>query len=93
MSKSDDSFESVLFARGIFWVERFPGAGYVIAPFMYIYNSDLDPNGVASPSLTSGMILAPGSPPLVFNGFTCPTDSISVFGATTGNAWVCKFMV
>ena len=70
-----------------------PGAGYVIAPFVAIFNSDLDPYGVAAPSATSGMILAgSGAAPIVFNGFTCPTNSIAVYGATTGDAFTCKFM-
>jgi len=30
MIDRDDPFEPVLFARGVFWIERFPGAGYVI---------------------------------------------------------------
>jgi hypothetical protein len=69
-----------------------PGAGYVIAPFVMIFNSDLDPYGVATPSATVGVLLAASSPPLLFNGTCCPTDPISVYGATSGQQFTCKWM-
>ena len=69
-----------------------PGAGYVIAPFVFIVNSDLDPYGCAVPSATSGMLLPAGSSPYILNGTSCHTDPISVFGATTGQAFLCRWM-
>jgi hypothetical protein len=72
-----------------------PGSGYVIAPNVFIFNSDLDPYGVALPATTptaGNISLAAGSAPLIFNGTCCPTDQISVIGATTGQAYACKWM-
>ena len=68
-----------------------PGAGYAVAPMVFIYNSDLDPNGVAAPSDTDGIIITPGGS-IVFNGTCCPTDPIAIFGDTTAQAFTCKFM-
>ena len=69
-----------------------PGAGYVIAPYVFIFNSDLDPYGCAAPSATSGMLILPSGGNLYMNGTACPTDSIAVYGATTSQAFTCKWM-
>jgi hypothetical protein len=68
------------------------GAGYVIAPYVFIFNSDLDPYGCAAPSATSGLLMATGAAPLILNGSSCPTDSISVYGGTTAWAYLCRWM-
>lgn len=68
-----------------------PGSGYLCAPYVFIFNSDLDPYGCALPATNVGIQLTSGVP-LIFNGTCCPTDSISVFGATTGQTFVAKFM-
>jgi hypothetical protein len=73
-------------------VVDYGGSGYVIAPFVFIYDSDLDPYGCAVPSNGVGIQVPSGSPPLVWNGTVCPTDSIAVWGATTGDAFMCKWM-
>ena len=68
------------------------GAGYVHAPFVFLYNSDLDPYGAAIPALgTAGFLLAAGSAAVVFNGTACPTDSVSVIG-TAADVLMCKWM-
>jgi hypothetical protein len=69
-----------------------PGAGYAIAPYVFIMNSDLDPYGCAVPSATSGMLLSAASAPYLLNGTSCFTDAIAVFGATTGQAFLCRWM-
>lgn len=69
-----------------------PGVGYATAPFVFIYNSDLDPNGCALPSATSGILLQAGAAPLIYNGTACFTDSIALFGATTGQAFMLRWM-
>lgn len=69
-----------------------PGSGYVKAPYVFIFNSDLDPYGAAVPSATTGILIKSGSPPVIFNGTCCPTDPVAVFGATTGAAFTCKWM-
>jgi hypothetical protein len=69
-----------------------PGSGYVVAPYVFIQNSELDPNGAAIPSATSGIMLAPGGGALTFNGTCCPTDASSVFSATTSAAYICRWM-
>jgi hypothetical protein len=68
-----------------------PGAGYVCAPFVFIQNNNLDIYGVATPSATSGRLLTAQGPPLVISG-TAWTDQIAVFGATTGQAFLCRWM-
>ena len=59
-----------------------PGAGFVIAPFVFLINSDLDPYGVALPASGVGEQIAPGGGNAYYNGTTCPTDAVSVWGAT-----------
>jgi len=67
------------------------GSGYVTAPYVFIENSDLDPNGCAIPALASaGILLATGTGPLAWNGTTAPTDSVSVIG-TSGDVLLCKW--
>jgi hypothetical protein len=69
-----------------------PGAGYAIAPYVFIYNSDLDPYGCAVPSVGAGLLLAANSPPLLIDGTSCHTDPIAVFGATPGQTFLCRWM-
>lgn len=71
------------------------GAGYAISPYVFIYNSDLDPYGVALPALGAnsvGLVISSGMPPLAWNGTCCPNDSISVISATTGSRYLCRWM-
>ena len=68
-----------------------PGAGYAIAPFVLLQNSDLDPYGCAVPTATGGILLPPSTPALIWNGTFCPTDPIAIFGATLGQAFVCRW--
>lgn len=57
------------------------GAGYAIAPYVLLVNSDLDPYGASIPSATSGMTLpANQTVPVAFNGTFCPTEPIAVLG-------------
>ncbi len=69
-----------------------PGAGYVIAPYVFLFNDDLDPYGCAAPSATSGMLLSSNSAPYILNGTSCFTDAVAVFGATTGQNFLCRWM-
>ena len=68
-----------------------PGSGYLCAPFVFLFDSDLDPFGSAVPSATSGLALA-SSASFVFNGTCCPTDPVAVYGATTGQSFVARWM-
>lgn len=68
-----------------------PGAGYVLAPYVQILNDDLDPNGAALPSATTGILLTAGSPPLTLENSFCPTDPVAIWGATTGQAFICRW--
>lgn len=68
-----------------------PGAGYVLAPYVLIMNSDLDPAGCAVPSATSGILLAGQGDKLEFNGTVCPTDPVAIFGATTAQGFICRW--
>jgi hypothetical protein len=69
-----------------------PGANYQIAPYVFIYNDSLDPYGCAVPAANTGVLIPAGAPPLIYNGTVCPTDPIAVYGATTGDAFLCKWM-
>lgn len=67
-----------------------PGAGYAYPPFVFLFNSHNDPFGAAVPSATVGMELLPGGS-YTPNGSVCTTDQVSVYGATTGQTFLCKF--
>lgn len=67
------------------------GAGYLIAPFVQIINSDLDPNGAAVPSSGVGILLPAGGDPLIWNGTVCPTDPVAIWGAVTGQSFVARW--
>lgn len=68
-----------------------PGSGYVIAPYVFIYNSPLDPNGCAAPSATGGIVLSTNGS-MLWNGTACPTDAVAVFGGTLGQTFTAKWM-
>lgn len=68
-----------------------PGAGYAYPPYIFIKNNLNDPFGCAVPSATSGILLATGSQPLIFNGTITPTDGLAVFCATSTSTFVCKY--
>jgi hypothetical protein len=68
------------------------GIGYVAAPYVQIFNSDLDPLGVATPSATVGILLEPGGGAFCMEGTVCTTDAVSIYGATTGQAFVTRWM-
>lgn len=67
------------------------GANYKNAPYVFITNSYNDPFGCASPSATSGFMIASGGG-FRMDSTTCTTDSISVFCTVTGKAFTCKYM-
>lgn len=69
------------------------GSGFVIAPYVFIYNSPLDPYGCAVPSSGVGLQVAAGGGSIYYNGTTCFTDSVSVYGTTTSDPFTCKWMV
>lgn len=68
-----------------------PGAGYVYPPYVFMTNRALDPFGCAVPSATVGVSLAVGSAPFIMNGSVCSTDQISIFCASSGKAFTCKY--
>lgn len=67
------------------------GAAYKIAPYVQLITSDLDPYGCAIPSAGVGIELAAGEA-LQWDNSAVPTEAISIFGATTGQSFVAKFM-
>jgi hypothetical protein len=74
-----------------------PGAGYQVAPMVFMANSLRDPFGCANPGQNSatsffGAITIVASGNYYVNGTTCPTDAIAIYGATTGQAFTCKWM-
>lgn len=70
-----------------------PGANYAYPPFVFLLNDPLDPWGCASPSATSGILLLPSGGSYTPNGTICTTDQISVYCASTGKAFTCKFSI
>ena len=71
-----------------------PGAGYGIAPYVWIHNDVNDPYGATDPSQSSGngILLASGSAPLILNGTMCPTDPLAVFCGTADSLFTVKWM-
>jgi len=68
------------------------GSGYLAPPYVAIYPDRTDPTGVGTASATTFPLQANGGN-LYLNGTCCPTDAISIYGATTGQAFVCKYML
>lgn len=71
-----------------------PGAGYVIAPYVFLENEIFDPTGVADPffgSVNSGLQLPTTGSNYYVNGTHCTTDAIAIWGATTGQAFTCRW--
>lgn len=67
------------------------GAGYLQAPFVFLENASGDANGVVLASTSSIPLLTQGSA-LIFDASNCPTDAVAIFGASTSQAFICKFM-
>ena len=67
------------------------GANYLAAPYVFLHDDGLDPNGVAVPSNGVGIYLPAGAPPLVWNGTFATTDAVSIWGPTTGQTFVCRW--
>lgn len=68
------------------------GSGYQCPPYVFLRNQPQDPFGVASASATSGILLPANGGSYYVNGTACPTDAISIYGATTGQAFTCMWM-
>lgn len=68
------------------------GSGYLAAPFVYLRPSRTDPTGVGTPSATAGLPLQANGGSYYINGTSCPTTAISIWGATTGQAYCVKWM-
>jgi hypothetical protein len=66
------------------------GAGYVIAPYVHIFNDDLDPYGAALPAAGAALLLSAGNS-LRFDASACPTESISVLG-TSADKLIARWM-
>ena len=66
------------------------GSNYATAPYVFLQNDPKDPNGAALPSATVGIALQAASS-IVFESTVTPTDQVSVYGATTGQTYVCKW--
>ena len=70
-----------------------PGQGYVIAPYVWMRNSGLDPAGVADPyygSVNTGIQLVPGGSE-TWESSICTTEAVSIWGSTTGQAFTLKY--
>ena len=69
-----------------------PGSGYLAAPYVQVRADRTDPTGVGLPSATAGIPLLSQGSNYYSNGTTCPTDAVAIWGATTGQAFTCKWM-
>lgn len=67
-----------------------PGSGYLKAPYVMIFNADLDPYGAAVPSLGVGIQLNSGEKIIWENTF-CHTDPVSVFSPTSNAVLTCRW--
>ena len=72
-------------------VVDYVGAGYLAAPYAAIIPQRTDPTGVGTASTNTWPIMGNGGAAF-FDGSTCPTDAISIWGATTSQAFICKWM-
>lgn len=73
-----------------------PGAGYAIAPYVFLTNTTLDPYGCASPffsSTVSGIYLGAAGGAYYVNGTVCPTDPISIYCSASSQPFTFKWMV
>lgn len=69
-----------------------PGSGYDIAPYVLIYNHPMDPNGVATVTSSTGLVLpANMTAPIRFDATGCPTEGVSVIG-TASDVLICRWM-
>ena len=68
-----------------------PGAGYVIAPYVFIENDPLDPYGAAIASANSGIWLGPAGGMLNWDK-AVPTSAISIIGSTTGSRYTYRWL-
>ena len=73
-----------------------PGAGYAIAPYVFLLNTTDDPYGCASPQTSStigGAIQVGAGQSYYVNGTVCPTDPVAVFSSTASAPYTFKWMV
>ena len=71
-----------------------PGPAYFVkAPMVFLQSHENDPYGAATPSATSGTLLAASGGSLLFNGTSTPTSAVSVFCTATSAAFTCKWML
>lgn len=68
------------------------GSGFVIAPYVFIMNSDLDPYGCAVPSAGVGIQVGAGGGAYEKRDTACFTDAVAVFG-TANDAYTCRWMI
>ena len=60
-------------------------------PYMLLTNDPLDPFGGCIASATNGILLLANGGSYTANGSVCTPDAISIFCATTGAAFTCKY--
>jgi hypothetical protein len=66
------------------------GSGYLVAPIVMLLNPlPLLGGGTGTPSATAGIIIVPNGSFVMESSF-CTAGAVSVFGGTTGQAFVCK---
>ena len=70
-----------------------PGFGYINPPEVIVKNNDLDPFGCAVPSSTVGIVLIATNGFYYINGTACWTDAVALYGGTTGQTYVCEYML
>ena len=69
-----------------------PGSNYDFPPYIKITNDPLDFFGVAAAVANGGIELVAGGGTLLLDTFV-PLDQISVYCATTGAAYTCKYAI
>lgn len=68
------------------------GSGYLVAPYVFVQALRTDPTGVGIPSATAGILVPANGGAFQIVDITCPTTAVAIFGATTGQAYTCKWM-
>ena len=68
------------------------GSGYLVPPYVDIQADRTDPTGVGLASTTTFPVQANGGSAF-WNGTACSCEAISIWGATTGQAFTAKWML
>lgn len=68
-----------------------PGANYAIAPYVLLFNDDLDPYGCAIPTAAASRVLLTQGASFTWNGTVTPTGPVALLGAAAAQGYIVKW--